>query len=127
MTYRILATGSREFDDRRAIVNALWSSLIDLGYRWGTSDPPILVHGECPSGADAIASEVWQGWGFPEEAHPADWSIGRKAGPLRNQAMVDAGADLCIAFFKRTAKNVGTRHCSGRAKAAGIVTKEVWS
>src|SRR5690606_11824331 len=61
--------------------------------------PPTLVHGGAP-GADSEAAYVaaylleW-----PVEAHPADWQRhGRAAGPIRNQQMVDSGADLVIAF-----------------------------
>ena len=53
------------------------------------------------------------------ETHPADWSThGRAAGPIRNQQMVDRGADICLAF--PTSSSIGTWDCVRRAKAAGI-------
>lgn len=42
------------------------------------------------------------------------------AGHIRNQEMVDSGADICLAFYKIGAKNRGTRDCAARAKKAGI-------
>jgi hypothetical protein len=53
------------------------------------------------------------------EAHRADWSKHlRAAGVIRNQEMVDAGADVCFAFPTGEAK--GTRDCIRRAEKAGI-------
>ena len=45
-------------------------------------------------------------------------NLGRKAGPLRNQKMVDLGADICIAFPQGESR--GTRNCMKLADKAGI-------
>lgn len=87
---RILVTGSRDWADEQAIREELEPYV-------GTG--AILVHGACPTGADEIARRYWTGLGLPEEAHPADWSLGRSGGPTRNVAMVAAGADVCLAFI----------------------------
>ena len=42
------------------------------------------------------------------------------AGPVRDQAMVDAGADLCVAFHRAIGNSKGTKDCLRRALAAGI-------
>jgi hypothetical protein len=77
-----------------------------------------IVHGSCPTGADFIARE-WAILNFlPDEPHPADWSIGKKAGPLRNQEMVDLGADVVLAFPVGASR--GTRDCIRRAETAGL-------
>jgi hypothetical protein len=53
------------------------------------------------------------------------------AGPVavarRNQAMVDAGADLCIALHRALGASKGTKDCAGRAVASGIPTYLVYS
>lgn len=109
---RILVTGSRNWTDR----DAIYMALATYTFLPGT----VIVHGACPTGADAIAGE-WarETIGFFEEAHPADWSThGKAAGPKRNQAMVDLGADICLAFPLGDSR--GTRDCMRRAEAAGI-------
>ena len=95
-TSRILVTGSRDWADYGAIRDALNEALHALAP--GT---PVLVHGDCESGADAIARQIWvEHWRRPEEPHPADWARHRKrAGYLRNEAMVGLGADVCLAFI----------------------------
>lgn len=117
---RILVTGSRNWVDEKAVAKALLNAWLD--YRdHGT---PILVHGGCPTGADAIADKVWRKQGFPVEVHPADWDAhGKAAGPLRNQAMVDLGADLVLAFPLGVSR--GTRDCMARARSAGLLVQEV--
>lgn len=109
---RVLVTGSRNLTDGSVIWEALDAQL-------ESREHIIVVHGDCPTGADA-AAVAWamSTDGVFLEAHPADWSIGKKAGPLRNQAMVDLGADVCLAFPLPDSR--GTYDCMRRAAAAGI-------
>jgi hypothetical protein len=55
-------------------------------------------------GDDESFETACKGLGIKAEAHPvtdADWKrLGKRAGPLRNSAMVRAGADLCIAVHR---------------------------
>lgn len=130
---RILITGSRDWTDRVAVYQTLYAyvtrhcppdydrhgNLID----YDLSDVTI-VHGACPTGADVIA-EDWAvvNW-VVFERHPADWDKhGKAAGPIRNQEMVDLGADVCLAFPLPGSK--GTRDCMAKARAAGIPVIEV--
>lgn len=116
---RILITGSRDWSNRETIAKALGVALVTSK----ADGIPTLVLGACPSGADAIAEEVWEDWGLQVERHPADWKRhGKAAGPIRNQQMVDLGADLCIAFRKDFSR--GTTHCANAATMAGIPT--IW-
>lgn len=107
---RVLVTGSREWADCYTIYRAL--------QRLSEKHSIIVVHGDCPTGADHLAERAARKLGVPTERHPADWSLGKKAGPLRNQKMVDLGADLCLAFPLPGSR--GTLDCMRRAKAAGI-------
>jgi Ni,Fe-hydrogenase III small subunit len=114
MAPRILITGSRTWTDKDAIKQALKKAWRELG-----SDPGcVLVSGNCPKGADLIAETIWRQAGMKVELHPADWKIGRAAGPVRNKLMVDLGADLCLAFVKDGSK--GAAGCAKLAENAGI-------
>jgi len=108
---RILVTGSRRWADE----DAVWMAIVNEA----RAEPLVIVHGDCPTGADAIAKAGAE-WMLDtvQEAHPADWSQGRGAGPRRNQEMVDLGADLCLAF--PLGESPGTKDCMRRALAAGI-------
>lgn len=104
-------TGSRNWKDKDAVWEALDGLLPDENL--------LVVHGDCPNGADALADR----WAFanrvPVERHGADWSAyGLSAGPRRNAEMVASGADLCLAFIKGYSK--GASHTAGLAKKAGI-------
>jgi hypothetical protein len=112
--YRILVTGSRDWDDVRTVDTELTA----LGRRV-PSDRPIVVVDGLAAGLDCIAHGYALGRMWGTERHPADWDThGKGAGSIRNQAMVDLGADVCLAF--PTASSVGTWDCVRRANKAGI-------
>lgn len=115
---RVLVTGSRNWTDRMMIVDALIDVLKLVPEEESEKEKMTLVTGACPTGADAIAEDIARMFGWAIERHPADWSLGRRAGPLRNQAMVDLGADVCLAFQLEGSR--GTRDCIDRAEHAGI-------
>jgi hypothetical protein len=113
--YRILVTGSRDWDDLELFNFALSAAaephLPDV----------VIVHGFCQTGADPMADEWARSRGLDPERHPAGWhQYGRSAGPRRNAEMVALGADLCLAFIKNGSR--GATGCAALAKAAGIRT-----
>jgi hypothetical protein len=94
---RILITGSRTWDAPWIVHQELAGIL--------TQGPFTLVYGECKQGVDRQA-ETWakamiaSGRLVTLEPHPARWdTFGAAAGPIRNKAMVDLGAYLCLAFI----------------------------
>src|SRR4051812_40404450 len=95
---RILVTGSRHWKNR-AIVHMVLDS---VGHAYGL-DGMVLVHGHCPTGADHWADLWGQSHvanGVVVERHPADWKgLGKAAGPVRNEEMVQTNPDLVVAFF----------------------------
>jgi YspA, cpYpsA-related SLOG family len=120
-TYRVLVTGSREWDDAEAL-------LFELAGMTLLHPGAVVVHGACPSGADKLAGAAAGQLGLPQEPHPADWTgYGKSAGFIRNAEMVALGADLCLAFYKRGAGNKGTNHCASLAEKAGIPVRRVTS
>lgn len=129
---RVLVTGSRDWRDRRVIYQALLVNVVEPHWEKGYDGeghfidwvPPrdfVLVHGDCPTGADAIADD----WGISHflhvERHPADWErLGKRAGFVRNAEMVMRGADLCLAFIKNNSR--GASMTADLAEKAGIKT-----
>lgn len=80
----------------------------------------VLVSGGA-QGADVLCEQCWTHWGGAVERHAADWQRdGRRAGYLRNLRMVEAGADVCLAFIRNQSR--GASHCAAWADLAGIPT-----
>lgn len=118
MEKRLLVTGSRDWTDRDEISVMLYSALQFLG---GSAT---LISGACETGADRIAEDIWENEiGGKVERHPADWTKhGKKAGYIRNKAMVDSGIDLCVAFVKNNSR--------GASMTVNLATKahiETWT
>jgi hypothetical protein len=113
--YRILVTGSRDWDDYDLVRDALTMAIYQ-------NVPAVIVHGACPRGADAIASwwiRRYRFLGLTEERHPANWQLnGKRAGFIRNAHMVNLGADVVLAFIKDGSR--GASHTAALAEAAGI-------
>lgn len=108
---RVLVCGGRDFDDWELLSH----SLIVLSAQFGRK--LMIIHGGA-RGADRLAAN----WAFNNrmeaEAYPADWNRhGRKAGPLRNQQMLDDGRPEYVAAFPG---GRGTADMVRRAKSAGI-------
>jgi hypothetical protein len=113
--YRLLITGSRDWQDQQAVYKALADVVRELP----ADREVIVVHGACPTGADHMAHEWARGYGAVIEAHPTNWTKhGRQAGPIRNALMVAAGADICLAFVRNQSR--GASHTARLADAAGI-------
>jgi hypothetical protein len=116
--YRVLVTGSRDWDDDTAIGEALSEAIRPV---WHDRDV-VIVHGACPSGADQLAHEWAEVFGAAVERHPANWQInGKRAGFIRNQHMVNLGADLVLAFIRNGSR--GASHTADLAEQAGIETR----
>ncbi|MEC3976248.1 SLOG family protein [Amycolatopsis sp. H20-H5] len=111
-TPRILVTGSRTWTDTTTVRDVLVEA-------WQRFPGAILVSGACPRGADRLAEQCWTRWGGTVERWPAEWDrYGRAAGFRRNEHMVNAGADLCLAFIHSGSR--GATHCAAAAQRAGI-------
>lgn len=105
---RVLVCGGRDYADRRCV----YAVLDDLA---GHAEE-IICGGA--NGADALARD-WAAYrSIPCHVYNADWEThGRKAGPLRNQKMLDEGKpDLVIAF----PGGRGTADMLRRAERAGV-------
>ena len=120
--FRIIITGGRKRESEDD-----YGTMADVLDRLDTDGlmalHSVIIQGGCPTGADLLARKVADEFGIRVETFPADWQQhGRAAGPIRNQAMADAGADLCLAFPSR-GRSAGTWDMVRRAVAAGIETR----
>jgi hypothetical protein len=121
---RVLVTGSRTWEAAAVIRTALD---ILAKEAFAIDEELVIVHGACPKGADAIADEwvrdrLRQLWPVGAERHPANWrDDGHSAGFKRNERMVKAGADLCLAFIHHRSK--GASHCANLAEREGITVR----
>lgn len=132
---RVIGTGWRYWGTSEQAVDDMFEfmdGLLDLVLR--TTDPVLqLVLGGgddediYKQGADRLLME----WALAnEDLHgsdtiplpylfPADWKqYGKAAGPLRNAAMITAGADLVVGF--RHPDSRGTKDCLEKARRAKI-------
>lgn len=118
---RLLVTGTRR---ENYFENAAVSAGLYTAYRELVPEPTmeqvLLVHGNA-KGIDKQAARLWQQLRLGQcEPHEADWKrYGNAAGAIRNQAMVDLGADLCVAF-PDPGTSKGTYDCMNKARTAGI-------
>ena len=111
---RVIVCGGRDYTDVDTIRERL--KLLQA-----VSPDAVIIHGAAP-GADATAGHVAGMLGFDVEAHPANWKKhGRVAGPIRNQEMLDSGADLVIAF----PGGRGTQDMTSRAERAGVPVEKI--
>jgi len=113
---KVLVTGSR-FWSNAAVIERELAKLPQ-----GT----IIVHGACPNGADMLADKAAMKLGLKIRRYPADWSEGKKAGPLRNAKMIreehksGEPIDLGLAFTEDLERSRGTKDTVTRARSAGI-------
>lgn len=115
---RILVTGSRNWTDAETIRHAIFRELYEMKCPHNLA---ALIHGVCPTGADSIADEYATAFGMHVVRHPANWMLyGNAAGFRRNAEMVQAGADVCLAFIKDRSR--GASMTADLAERAGIPT-----
>lgn len=115
---RVIVCGSRHLSIKDR--DLVWDRLDKL------PRPVTIVHGACPKGADAFARSWVEILAYKrpdlhkQERFPADWKLGRRAGPIRNLEMAQSEpkADLCIAFWD--GKSRGTKSMIEEAEREGI-------
>lgn len=144
---RVLVTGSRDWRSYMTVASKIVEAMADITpiregqYDYNDGDW-VIVHGDCPTGADYFAEQFGRGSLYKTEPHPADWDNcvptckpghRRKrwvkesqqweeycpsAGHRRNRVLVALGADICVAFIRNNSK--GATHTADLAEKAGI-------
>ena len=98
--YIVLVSGSRDWNDSVLIQQKL--SELDNFIQSTLKQVPVLVHGACARGADALANHIienqFQNWEI--QKYPAQWDLyGRSAGPKRNTQMLSETRPHAILIF----------------------------
>ena len=109
-----LICGDRKWSNTKLILSCVKSLYYEMGY-------DTLVEGEA-RGADTIARKCAELIGMKVLKFPANWDKhGKRAGPIRNQQMLDEGKpDLVVAFHNNIEQSKGTKDMVNRAKKANI-------
>ena len=128
---RVIVCGGRDYSDGRTINLYLsqwpiYPSTVYGNLRWDLRDAAeagdltIITGGA--RGADTLAQQIALESRYGTETWRADWKRhGKGPGPIRNQQMLDAGADLVLAF----PGGRGTADMVRRAREAGVPVLEV--
>jgi hypothetical protein len=110
MHQRVLVCGGRDYADRRRVYEVL-----DAAH---AANPIILLIAGGANGADALAVDWAGSASVKSQVFPADWEKhGRKAGPLRNQQMINEGKPHMVIAFPG---GRGTADMVKRADTAGV-------
>lgn len=92
-----IVCGGRDFSDRDMLNEKLGHLAHFLG-GGVNKHPELLVHGDA-RGADRLAGAWARAQRIPVEAVPADWSLGKVAGILRNRKMLDMYPEATVIAF----------------------------
>jgi hypothetical protein len=116
-----VVTGSRELEHHGTVEGPL----LDFA-------PDLVMHGDCPTGADRYAGQFASLWDLPFLPFPADWKKhGKSAGPIRNRDMIQNAATLAryghevVVFAFPRGPSPGTRNCVREAVRAGLRVVEL--
>jgi hypothetical protein len=106
MHYNIIIAGSRDFLDYNIVKKSLKNFLISKQ----TSDKPTIISGMA-RGADMLGYRLAKEFKLPLKEFPADWSMGKRAGYIRNEQMAkyayENGNGVLLAFWD--GKSKGTK------------------
>ena len=128
--HKILVTGDRNWQDYTTIAAAFVEVLVE----WDTSTYDILLIHGAAKGADSLAGMIGQLWGMQVDSNPAHWRhtdecppdcqemVGKPAGVIRNQKMLDKHPDirLALVFHSDLSKSKGTKDMVRRLEKHNI-------
>lgn len=98
--YYVIVSGSRDFNDYELLTNKLDFYLSEKSKTHNI----VIISGTC-KGADKLGEiyaleNNYKVWRFP-----TDWSLGKKAGPTKNEEMAK-NANACIYFYDGQSKGI---------------------
>ncbi len=95
---KVIIAGSRDVTDYTTLLMAIAKSGFNItGVISGTAN-----------GADKLGEQYARNNDIPIDQYPADWSLGKSAGYIRNEEMADcSGAEGLIALWKDKSRGTG--------------------
>lgn len=108
---RLIVAGSRNFEDFQMLESSL-DEFIEI-HSIGDPDPGVIIISGLAKGADLLGVQYAKKKEYNVEEFPANWKLGRSAGPKRNLEMAKS-ANACIVFWDGVSK--GTAHMIELAK-----------
>jgi predicted Rossmann fold nucleotide-binding protein DprA/Smf involved in DNA uptake len=111
---RVIIAGGIDFDDYQSLC-----LICDYMLSNKSLEDIEIVSGNA-SGADKLGEKYAKDRGYTLKNFPADWSLGKKAGPIRNRQMANY-ADALICFWDGNSK--GTNNMIQEAKKLGLKVK----
>lgn len=112
-TKKIIIAGSRTFENYTEARNIL-NSYLNKNFNY------VIISGKC-RGADKLGEKYAKEKGFEIIEFPADWEkFGKKAGPIRNEAMIKECDEVFIFWDGRSR---GTKNLIELAKRFGKTLK----
>lgn len=119
--YAVVVTGSRDWERSQSIYQLLWGEYQDALAAAPAIRAFVVIHGDCPTGADAWADR-WantHGSAVHNMPMPAQWDDHKKAaGPIRNNQMAvvarclrDCGWTVTCHAFGLAQSKGGTKDC----------------
>lgn len=110
MKYRVLICGSRNYNDIASVRRFLERNREQI---------ECVIEGGA-KGADRCARLAAESLGIPVRTFNADWKqYGKRAGPIRNQLMLDAGNPHYVLAYPLEG-SIGTWDMINRSKRAGV-------
>ncbi|HDX9663268.1 TPA: DUF2493 domain-containing protein [Bacillus cereus] len=113
---KVIVAGGRDFNDYRKLA----TNLVAYFMRKGCTPKDVEIISGTADGADKLGEKFAEKGGCKLTRMPADWSIGRQAGYVRNCDMADYAGDdgVCFCFWNGYSK--GTRHMINIARRKGL-------
>ena len=110
---RVLVCGSRTYD-----AYGIMERRLEM-----IPPPVVIIEGEA-KGADIMARRIAVRLGYVVVRFPANWGrYGNRAGPIRNQQMLDDGRPDRVLAFCDERLTPGTKDMVDRARKAGVPTE----
>lgn len=97
---KVIIAGGRDFNDYEQLETA-------CDFILSKTHKKITIVSGAARGADTLGEQYAMNRGYQIDSHPADWSLGKRAGFVRNEEMAKE-ADALIAFWDGTSRGTAS-------------------